>query len=188
MKIKLGLLPVIIAIIYFLFNVWLVYDFSNEYSEQTSDVAIILGAGTHDGKVSPVFKERLNHGTYLIQKGIVKKIIVTGGYGKGEIISDSHAGRSYLREIGLDSVQILIEEQSTITLENVMEARNIMNQYTLGSALIVSDPLHMKRAMRLVHSQNIHGEPSPTQTSAYKSWLPKLQSILYEAFFLSISQ
>lgn len=188
MKIKWVLFPLALVFIYFLFNVWQVHDFAKNYSEQKSDVAIILGAGTHDGKVSPVFRERLNHEDYLLRKRFVKTIVVTGGFGKGEVISDSRAGKAYLLSLGKDATQILIDEKSTITRENIIEAKKIMNARGMSSALIVSDPLHMKRSMRIVRRHDIIAESSPTQTSAYKTWWPKLQSFLYEAFFLSIGQ
>ena len=66
MKIKWVLFPLTLVFIYFLFNVWQVYDFAKNYSEKKSDVAIILGVGTHNGKVSAVFRERLNPGDYLL--------------------------------------------------------------------------------------------------------------------------
>jgi len=106
MKIKWVLFPLTFVVIYFMFNTWQVYDFAKDYSEQKSDVAIILGAGTHDGKVSPVFRERLNHGDYLLRKGFVKTIIVTGGFGKGEVIKIEGKGTDLKAEIKFESVGV----------------------------------------------------------------------------------
>ncbi|WP_052303999.1 YdcF family protein [Cellulophaga algicola] len=69
---------------YFVLNSVRIYNYSFEYNEHKSDVAIVLGAGTNIGKLSPVFKERINHSILLYNKGIVKKIILTGGFGKGQ--------------------------------------------------------------------------------------------------------
>ena len=43
-----------------------------------ADCAIVLGAGTWEGEVSPVFEERLRHAVKLYREGTVPKIILTG--------------------------------------------------------------------------------------------------------------
>ena len=60
-----------------------------------ADVAIVLGAGTFNGVVSPVYQERINHGVWLYQNGYVKKLILTGGYGAGSTVSDAAAAGQY---------------------------------------------------------------------------------------------
>ncbi len=87
----------IVAVIlsYFLYNSIIIYNYSFEYSEDICDVVIVLGAGTNNGKVSPIFKERINHGIYLYNKGVVSKIIFTGGYGEGQKLSDSKIAKEY---------------------------------------------------------------------------------------------
>ena len=44
--------------------------------KQKSDVAIVLGASTDANGVSPVFKERINHGIWLYENNYVDYIIV----------------------------------------------------------------------------------------------------------------
>ena len=43
------------------------------------DAAIVLGAATINGEVSPVYRERLNHGIRLYENGYVDYLIMTGG-------------------------------------------------------------------------------------------------------------
>ncbi len=45
--------------------------FSMKDEKCRADVAIILGAATYNGQVSPVYKERMNHGIALYREGYV---------------------------------------------------------------------------------------------------------------------
>ncbi len=169
----------------FSFNALSIYQFSFNYSENKSDVAIVLGVGTSNGTLSPIFKERINHSVYLYKKGIVKKIIFTGGYGENQVISDSEVAKEYAIKHGISKSDILIEEKSKFTHENLFESKLIMDSLKMKTALLVSDPLHMKRSLLLAGNQNINCESSPTRTTMYKSFFPKFKSLLYETFFYS---
>lgn len=63
------------------------YSVRNESCE--ADVIIVLGAAAYDGGVSPVYRERLNHGIDLYRQGLAEKMIVTGGVAKGNQHSDA---------------------------------------------------------------------------------------------------
>jgi uncharacterized SAM-binding protein YcdF (DUF218 family) len=173
---------------YFVLNSIRIYNYSFEYSEKKSDVAIVLGRATNDGKISPVFKERINHGILLYEKGIVNKIIFTGGLGKGQKQSESQTAKNYALENEIPENDIFIEEKSNYTIENLEHAKQIMNSLGLTNALLVSDPLHMKRAMKLANYYEIDCKPSPTRTSMYKSTKTKIGQLLYETFFFSLTE
>jgi len=180
---------IIVAILgYFSFNSIKIYNYSFQYSEDTCDVVIVLGAGTDNGKVSPIFKERINHSIYLYKKGIVSKIIFTGGYGEGQKQSDSRIAKEYALTKGIPGKNILIEEKSRFTIENLREAKIIMDSIKLQTALITSDPLHSKRSIKLAEHQNISCKPSPTKTTMYKSIIPKTKLLLYETFYYTLGE
>ena len=168
---------------YFLFNAFGIYRYASNYSEQPSDVAIVLGAGTNGGKLSPVFRERINHGITLYRKGVVKQILFTGGFGQGQQLADSEVAKRYALKEGVPENAILIETRSKFTFENMIEAKSIMDSLHLETALIVSDPLHMKRSMTLAAQHHISCQSSPTPTTMYRSFRPKLGSLFYETVF-----
>jgi uncharacterized SAM-binding protein YcdF (DUF218 family) len=190
MKILKKILKVlsILLLVFFTFNSIRIYNYSDEYSEEKSDVAIVLGAGTNDGKLSPIFRERVNHGIYLYHEKIVEKLILTGGTGEGQERSDSEIAKLYAIELGVLQDDILIETNSKYTFENLLESKKIMESNQFNSALIVSDPLHMKRSMELAESMGIACNPSPTQTSMYRSSFPKFKSLMYETFFYTLGK
>ncbi|WP_165396081.1 YdcF family protein [Flavobacterium sp. J27] len=178
----------IIILSYFIFNGFVIYNYSFNYSEKKSDVAIVLGAGTNSGKLSPIFKERINQSLYLYNKKITKKIILTGGFGINQLKADSEIAKEYLLIHGIPNSAIIIEKKSKYTIENIIESKHIMDSLGLNSALIVSDPLHMKRSMKIAEKLNINCQPSPTKTTMYKSFFPKLFSLTYETFYYTLGK
>ncbi len=70
---------------------------------------------------------------------------------------------------GIPSDSIYIETSSKDTLRNLMEARTILAKLNVSTVLIVSDPLHMKRALLIAKDRNLNAYSSPTNTSMYRS-------------------
>jgi uncharacterized SAM-binding protein YcdF (DUF218 family) len=147
------------------------------------DVAIVLGAATSNGEVSPVYRERINHGIWLYENGYVDYLILTGGVGKGNEKSDAYVAKQYAIEKGVPEQVIWIEEKSTITEENLEYAKAIMDEHSLDAAIIVSDPLHMKRAMLMASDYGIDACSSPTPTTMYKSAKTQIPFLAREVFF-----
>ncbi|MBY2477640.1 hypothetical protein KWV16_12200 [Clostridioides difficile] len=58
-----------------------------------------------------------------------------------------------------------------------------MNENSYHTAIIVSDPLHMKRAMLMANDYEIEAYSSPTPTTRYISLKSKLPFLAREEFF-----
>lgn len=161
-----------------------IWNYSGICQKENADVVIVLGAGLDGNEISNVFKERVNHAIQLYENGFAPKIIITGGVGKGSRMADSAMAKKYAVSLGVNPDDIITEEQSTITLENIKFSKAIMDDCGFKSAIIVSDPLHMKRSMKMCEDYDIEAFSWPTQTSAYKSigtrlWFVARESILY---------
>lgn len=173
----------LLLILYIAGNAASIYTYSTKDETRNADTAIILGAAATDEGVSPVFRERINHGIWLYQNGYVKKLIITGGYGEGNLYSDSYIGKQYAIGQGIPEDVILLEEASTITEENLENAIEVMKNNGYDTALIVSDPLHMKRAMLMAQDKGMNAYTSPTRTSMYKGIYEKAKFAAREVFF-----
>ncbi|WP_140920926.1 YdcF family protein [Limnobaculum xujianqingii] len=176
----------IAAFLYILINAITIWNYSDKDERTTADVAIVLGAGLSDGKVTPVFQQRINHGIFLYQNGYVKKLIFTGGFGEGNEHSDAWVAKQYAEQQGVPAQDILYEETSTITQGNIRYAKAIMDDGQYQSAIIVSDPLHMKRAMLIAEDAGIKAWSSPTPTTMYISFKNKMAFLARETFFYSL--
>ena len=183
-KIKRFIVILLAAVLaYSLLTAASILSFSEKDETRPADAAIVLGASVYDNSPSPVFCERINHAIDLYNDGYVEAIIMTGGVGEGNIRSEADIAREYAEQQGVPAGAIYIEENSRITDENLGNAKLIMQEQNMGTALIVSDPLHMKRAMLYAYDHGIEAYSSPTPTSLYRSWKTKLPFLAREVFF-----
>jgi uncharacterized SAM-binding protein YcdF (DUF218 family) len=160
-----------------------IYLYSNASSDRPSDAAIVLGAAVWGANVSPVFKERINHGIDLYRKGRVRKLIFTGGQGNpGEPI-ESSAARDYALQLGIPAGDILIEEKSHTTYENILYAKQLTDAHGLRKVLIVSDPLHMKRAVAIARDLGLVADPSPTPSTRYQGLRSQAGLLAHETYY-----
>lgn len=172
-----------IILLYLIFTAISIINYGKIDEKVTSDVAVILGAGTQDGEVSPVYRERINHGIWLYENDYVDYLILTGGIGEGNTLSDAYIAKQYAVSKNVPEEAIFIEEKSTITEENLEYSKDIMDDNSFTTAIIVSDPLHMKRAMLMAEDYGINAYSSPTPTTMYRSFGTKFSFLVREEFF-----
>src|SRR5437762_1638516 len=73
----------------------------------TADAIAVLGAAQYNGRPSPVFRARLDHAAALYQRGLAPVVLVTGGVGSGDSVSESDVGRRYLTKAGLPESAVI---------------------------------------------------------------------------------
>ncbi|MFT5240351.1 MAG: uncharacterized SAM-binding protein YcdF (DUF218 family) [Candidatus Promineifilaceae bacterium] len=161
---------------------WRIWTFETT-TTHNADAAIILGASTWNGVPSPVFKARIDHGIDLYHAGRVSTLLFSGGTGIGEPTSLAEAAHAYALQRGVPKDAIVIEPYSRITKENIVYSRQVAAAYGLTSFLIVSDPLHMKRAMRMARANDMRAWPSATPTTRYRSLKTRLWFLKRETYF-----
>lgn len=171
---------VLALLLYVAFSIYL---YSSKSSGMSADAAIVLGAAVWNGKPSPVFQERINHAIKLYQSGQVKKVVFTGGVGVGDKKSEAQAAKEYAVSHGVPARDILLEDRSTITQENLAFSSPLLAANGLSVVLIVSDPLHMKRAMTMADDLGLNALPSPTETSRYQSYSSRGNMFFSETYF-----
>jgi uncharacterized SAM-binding protein YcdF (DUF218 family) len=132
---------------------------------QPADAAIVLGAAVWAGAPSPVLTARLAHALELFQKKQVNYIIVTGGTGTGDNLSEAEAGAQYLIENGVPASNIVLERDGRSTLQSLQAAAQLAAPLRLKRVLLVSDPFHMLRSLKMAHDLGFEAFASPTQTS-----------------------
>lgn len=182
-KILTAYIVIFVILIYFLANSFTIYQYGKVDEKQKSDVAIVLGASTDANGVSPVFKERINHGIWLYENNYVDYIIVTGGKAKNAEFSDAYYAKQYAIFKGVPEDVIFMEEKSKITQENIKYSKEIIEENKWESCIIVSDPLHMKRSMMIAKDYKLNAFSSPTPSSRYRTWKTKVPFLLREEFF-----
>lgn len=180
---KILMLIILMAISYITYVSCDIYFYGKIDEVRKVDSAIVLGAGIWDDEPCPVFEERLKHGIWLYKNNYVETLIFTGGYGDGEMYSEASVAMNYAILNSVSNTDIFIEEQSTITQENLLHAAKIVEDNNIEEVIIVSDPLHMKRAMLMAKDYGINAYSSPTPTTKYVSTKNKLTFLAREVFF-----
>ncbi len=115
------------------------------------DAVIVLGAAVHGKTPSLTLKKRLDKAAKYFKKcsNPQKVIVVSGGQGNGEDISEAEAMQNYLiKNHSIPEKMIIKEEKSTSTYENFAFSKEILNEkfgddYT---AAFVTNEYHTLRA------------------------------------------
>lgn len=154
--------------------------------KERGETAIVLGAAVKDSWPSPVFAARLDHAATLYRTGRVGRIVVTGGTSPTDVISEASAGRDYLLRCGVPRAAILREDRSHTTRQNLANARDVLGPDRTKPVLIVSDPLHMRRAMAMAAAEGFDALPSPTPTTRYRSLGTQLPFLAREMWFMHV--
>ena len=116
------------------------------------DCVIVLGAGLNGETPTLVLQERLNYTLDYIAENPGTKIIVSGGQGKGETITEAEGMKRYLVRHGVPEQLIIKEEKSTSTYENMVFSKRLYFQ-SFGrvpeKVMIITNDFHMFRSKLL---------------------------------------
>ncbi|OPJ59695.1 YdcF family protein [Clostridium oryzae] len=111
-----------------------------------ADAAIVLGCSIHGRIPTPFLKARTLKAAEIYKDGRVKYIIVSGGKGPGEDISEAECMKKILVDNGVEQNKILLENRSSNTSENIAFSNKLMNKYNFKNAIVVSNLFHLRRA------------------------------------------
>ena len=132
---------------------------------------IVLGAGLQRGdRVGPLLAVRLDCGREALGRiGTADaRLIVSGGQGTDEKISEAAAMADYLATRGVDRSRVLLEDRSTTTAENLRYSREVLAEHRIEPPVaVVSNNFHAFRAALFMHRQGLDGYALGAPTAAY---------------------
>ena len=140
------------------------------YSEtKPADAAIVLGAGVNGTRPSLTLKSRLDAAVDFAAENPDIPIVLSGGKGYGENITEAECMHRYLTEHGVDENRLLLEEAATNTAENFSFSKNILEQQGYDTAeitiAVISNDFHLCRAEVLAKREGLQvtgvGTPIP---------------------------
>jgi len=118
----------------------------------SADAIVVLGAAQYNGRPSPVFRARLDHAAALYQRGLAPVVLVTGGVGTGEVLSEANVGRDYLARLGLPGEALIPLPASDDTYASLTQVKRWFEGRGSRRVLLVSDGFHMLR-LRIIASR-----------------------------------
>jgi uncharacterized SAM-binding protein YcdF (DUF218 family) len=181
---------VVLAASFILIESLLLYNTKDSLPNRV-DYLIILGAGLNGDKLSWTLWERVDKGLRILQANKDMRVVVSGGKGPGEWITEAEAMQRYLVEKGIAKERIIKEEQSTSTMENFRYARKLLEQQpSYGPSepvLVITNDFHMFRSKILARRNGLNpvGVPSPTpwylRPNAYlREYFAVVKSIIFD--------
>ena len=142
--------------------------------EYDKDFIIILGAKIRDdGSLTPLLKARVDKAIEFGNKQYAftnKKIIYvpSGGKGDDEVIAEAVAIKNYLIENGVKEKQIIIEDKSTTTRENMRFSKNKIDDVKKNAKIgFATTNYHVFRSGVIANNQGIECEGMGSKTKWY---------------------
>jgi uncharacterized SAM-binding protein YcdF (DUF218 family) len=126
-------------------------------------VGIVLGAALWEGKPSPALKERCQTALMLYKQGKVDYLLLSGGP-EDNGITEAASMKNYLVAHGVPSTQLILEERSTNTKENLQNSAAILQQKHFTKITIITHDYHMYRALNYAKWFGIIADPSPVHS------------------------
>ncbi len=146
---------------------------------RAADAIAIFGAAEYDGRPSPVFRARLDHGLARYRQGIAPLVITLGG-GGGEDHSEGGVGHDYLLAQGIPESQIIAETQSSNTKESAERLAVIARANHLQRIVVVSDGTHLFRIHALCAQEGLDVYTSPRPPGKTITWSQATQRLWHE--------
>ena len=137
------------------------------------DYIIILGCKVGKDGLPPLLKGRVDKAIEFAKKekeetGKDIVFVPSGGKGKDEPISEADAMKKYLLDQGINSKNILVENKSTNTYENIKNSYNLIKEKTKNPNIaFATTNYHVLRAGIIATSQKIFMEGIGSRTKAY---------------------
>ncbi len=146
---------------------FLVFQAMHVSTIPSADIVIILGAKVNGSQPSITLQNRLDAAyTYLLNKPN-SLVVVSGGQGIGEDISEAQAMKNYLLERGIQENRIFLEPESKTTRENLCYSQQILKAagHSSQRVLIVTSDYHLFRACWLAkqYFTSVDGLPGQSE-------------------------
>lgn len=139
----------------------------NDPPSNENTTLVVLGCKVRDGRPSLMLQRRLDAAYKYLSEHESVSVVVSGGQGDDEAMSEAECMKGYLTAKGIAPGRIIMEDRSTTTKENLEFSKKLIEQNGLPQQVtLVTDGYHQLRAQMLAEKIGIH----PNNISGYTSW------------------
>ena len=119
----------------------------NDVPPNTNTTVVVLGCKVKNGTPSLMLKRRLDAAYKYLYDNPEVYVVVSGGQGNDESVSEAKCMKDYLSNRGISSERIFEEDKSTTTDENLRFSYNLIRSEGLPEHItIVTDGFHQLRS------------------------------------------
>lgn len=126
--------------------------YSSKEADPKAEYLIVLGAQVRGTTITKSLKKRLDTAVTYLSENPETKVIVSGGQGPGEDITEAGAMKEYLISKGIAEDRIMKEDRSTDTNENIRYSKELIKDKN-SSVVIVTNGFHIFRATGIAKKQ-----------------------------------
>ena len=147
---------------------------SHDHIRGDPQVMVILGCQVKPWGPSVLLQDRLDKALDYLEDHPDLTIVVSGGQGPDEPVSEARCMYDYLTEHGVDGAQILMEDQSHNTVENLRYTMDLLAEAgydTTADMVVVSNGFHLTR-VRMLWSRVCGGDYNLSTLAAPSSHVP----------------
>ena len=116
---------------------------------------LVFGMRLQNGAITPDFERRLQRAATLYQAGLGEQILLLGGITDGGTLSEAMAGSQALTAVGVPRSCHRLEDASRHTLENLVNARRLIEGERPEGVVLVSNRYHLARTSALAEGLGI---------------------------------
>ena len=177
---------IILCLVMFFLILYLVLKYEKSNCEKFCEYVLVLGARILDEDTPcKVLENRLISAIIYLHKFENSKVIVSGGTGIDEPISEGYVMKKYLINHGIDKHRIFVEDLSTNTFENLKNTKQILKD--VDEILIITSKYHLFRSKilaRRVGFRKIYLIGSEVNTSnRQKNIIREIFAVIKSIFF-----
>lgn len=154
---------VAVGCVFFILVEAVIILWGNKYAGE-ADYVIILGAKVNGTAPSLILKARLDTAVTYLNRFPEAKVIVSGGQGADEGISEAECMYRYLVEAGISEERIIQENRSTNTRENLEFSAEFLDR-NQNSVVIITSDFHVFRSVRIAKKMgfaSVSGQAAPS--------------------------
>jgi uncharacterized SAM-binding protein YcdF (DUF218 family) len=180
---KLLVILVVIGIGYIVSVHTLMTSVGKEPPPEGVPYIIVLGARLHGEDMSLALYYRVQKALEYLKRNPESNVVVSGGQGPGEDITEAEAMARFFRENGIENERILLEDRSTSTLENLKYSRELLGP-EVEEVVIVSNDFHLFRAVLIAKRQGFEPHTLAAETPRIvraKLWIREYVAVLKTA-------
>ncbi|MCX2826614.1 cytoplasmic protein [Bacillus pseudomycoides] len=163
---KYSLVVIMIIVGYIGFLQYNIYKHGHMEAPNDADYMILLGAKVKGTEPSYSLQYRIDKAAEYLKTHEQTIVIVSGGKGKGEDISEALAMKQGLMKRNIAEQRIIMEDRSTNTDENIEFSKSLIPA-NKKKGMIVTNDFHMFRAKKIAEKQGlkVNGLPAKTPKS-----------------------
>ena len=141
-------------------------------------IVVLCGGCRYSGQLNEATTARVEHGVRLLQRGLAPSLILSGGRSTPHRPSCAPRMKALALALGAPGDKIIVEDRSSRTVENAREVTALLRARGMLAIVLVTSPLHMRRAKLCFERQGVEVSCAPTWPAAHEALFAK--EVLHE--------